>query len=170
MNFAAQLVDALVTQLQPTPEAVSCRLALFERFAQLIRKATPGAQAQPFVYGSVPLKTFLPGGDLDIGVVIRSVSAVPTFFFRLQRLLESESGSFNSPLNVRSITVIDAEVKLIKCICNDLLVDISTNTFSAYSTLKFFDSIDHMIGGGLFKRSLILIKVSCLCCNCFAFG
>lgn len=155
--FLAQLVDALIEQLQPTPEAIACRVALFERFTQIIRKAEK--QAQPFMYGSVPLATFLPSGDLDIGVVLRSLSAVPGFFFRLQKLLEIESGVANSPLNVRSITVIDAEVKLIKCISNDLLVDVSTNTFSAYSTLKFFDAIDQMIGDSLFKRSVILIKV-----------
>lgn len=58
------------------------------------------------------------------------------------------------------IHIIHAEVKLMKCIADGMVVDISANQFGGLATLGFLEEVDAFIAlGGIFKRSIILIKV-----------
>jgi hypothetical protein len=60
---------------------------------------------------------------------------------------------------VSEIHTIHAEVKLMKCIADGMVVDISANQFGGLATLGFLEEVDAYIGrGGIFKRSIILIK------------
>ena len=60
---------------------------------------------------------------------------------------------------VSEIHIIHAEVKLMKCIADGMVVDISANQFGGLATLGFLEEVDTFIGrGGIFKRSIILIK------------
>ncbi|XP_062017968.1 uncharacterized protein LOC133734351 [Rosa rugosa] len=54
------------------------------------------------------------------------------------------------------------EVKLVKCIVQSMIVDISFNQLGGLCTLRFLEQVDHYIGKDhIFKRSIILIKVLC---------
>nr|XP_023892053.1 uncharacterized protein LOC112004059 [Quercus suber]POE61264.1 hypothetical protein CFP56_43666 [Quercus suber] len=54
------------------------------------------------------------------------------------------------------------EVKLVKCLVQNIVVDISFNQLGGLCTLCFLEKVDRLIGKDhLFKRSIILIKAWC---------
>ncbi|KAK9841209.1 hypothetical protein WJX74_001905 [Apatococcus lobatus] len=114
------------------------------------------------VFGSVPLKTYLPDGDIDIAVFQRHGSlSKDTWATRLLRYLEKEQ-KYRSDFQVRDVQVINAEVKLLKCLINNIVVDISFNTVGGLCTVAFLEQVDRKIGQShFFKRSIILIKAWC---------
>ncbi|PRQ48554.1 hypothetical protein RchiOBHm_Chr2g0112011 [Rosa chinensis] len=55
-------------------------------------------------------------------------------------------------------------VKLVKCLVQNIVVDISFNQLGGLCTLCFLEQVDRLIGKHhLFKRSIILIKAWCYC-------
>lgn len=56
------------------------------------------------------------------------------------------------------ITLFNVQVKLLKCLVDNILVDISFDTLGGLCTVAFLESIDRHIGKHhLFKRSVILV-------------
>ncbi|XP_038697415.1 uncharacterized protein LOC119995106 isoform X2 [Tripterygium wilfordii] len=54
------------------------------------------------------------------------------------------------------------EVKLVKCLVQNIVVDISFNQLGGLCTLCFLEQVDRLIGNNhIFKRSIILIKAWC---------
>ena len=50
------------------------------------------------------------------------------------------------------------QVKLLKCLVDNIVVDISFDTIAGICTVLFLESIDRLIGQEhLFKRSIILV-------------
>lgn len=53
------------------------------------------------------------------------------------------------------------QVKLVKCVVADVVVDVSFETLGGLCTVAFLESIDRKIGRGhLFKRSIVLVRAS----------
>ena len=139
--------------------------------------------SQVTAFGSVPLRTYLPDGDIDVCLLgPHELLSKENWTFRLRSHIEraeaaaaaadkadadadgtsfgtsSEFGEFA----VSEIHIIHAEVKLMKCIIDGMVVDISANQFGGLATLGFLEEVDAFIGrGGIFKRSIILIKAWC---------
>ncbi|XP_016667605.2 uncharacterized protein [Gossypium hirsutum] len=68
----------------------------------------------------------------------------------------------NSEVLVQDVQYIRAQVKIVKCTVNDILVDISFNQTAGLSALCFLEKVDQLIGKDhLFKRSIVLIKAWC---------
>ncbi|XP_059626388.1 uncharacterized protein LOC132269266 [Cornus florida] len=112
-------------------------------------------------YGSVPLKTYLPDGDIDLTVISK-----PNVEDALARdviaMLQGEEQNKNVEYEVKDTQFIDAEVKLVKCLVNNMVIDISFNQLGGLRTLCFLGQVDRLIGkNNLFKRSIILIKAWC---------
>ncbi|XP_058075306.1 uncharacterized protein LOC131223814 isoform X2 [Magnolia sinica] len=58
--------------------------------------------------------------------------------------------------------VLGSEVKLVKCLVQNIVVDISFNQLGGLCALCFLEQVDRLIGKDhLFKRSIILIKAWC---------
>jgi DNA polymerase sigma len=153
-----------------------------------------------FPYGSVPLKTYLPDGDIDLEVFL-PLSSTASYLTHLPAMLEKESASplpmsmalssnsNSSPgllnqtamiqsdrdqpqqqqqqqqqeiLKVRGVTTIVGDVKIIKCVVNNVTVDISFNNIGGIRTLAFLEAVDGLIGKDhLLKKSILLIKAWC---------
>ncbi|KAE8733284.1 hypothetical protein F3Y22_tig00001349pilonHSYRG00026 [Hibiscus syriacus] len=108
----------LIACIQPDPPSAGRRNAITDYVQGLIVKCF---RCQVFAFGSVPLKTYLPDGDIDF-----------------------------------------MEVKIIKCLVENIVVDISFNQLGGLCTLCFLEEIDVLINQNhLFKRSIILIKAWC---------
>jgi hypothetical protein len=121
----------------------------------------PESKCVVFTFGSVPLKTYLPNSDIDIGSCIPS-SMVKTFFSTLSSQLQQ---SKNEAIPIDSINFINARGVngLIKCVANGVQVDVSVNTSNAYETLCFLEEMDQLVGQDhLFKRSILLVKAWCM--------
>ena len=65
---------------------------------------------------------------------------------------------------VRNVTFVNANVKLVKCVINNISVDISAGQRDSLLCSSLVESLDKVIGEEhLFKRSLLLIKSWCQC-------
>lgn len=138
------------------------------------------------MFGSVPLKTYLPDGDIDLSVFqAKGHSLRDSWATQLSSVLEAEQRDPYAPFAVRDVQVIHAEVigcsrtcaqwlcstsgklshltnvlqvKLLKCLVDNVVVDISFETLGGLCTVAFLEAMDRHIGSHhLFKRSVILV-------------
>ncbi|KAJ6344005.1 hypothetical protein OIU76_005691 [Salix suchowensis] len=115
-----------------------------------------------FTYGSVPLKTYLPDGDIDLTAFIKNPNLKDTWAHQVRDMLENEERNENAEFRVKEVQYIQAEVKIIKCLVENIVVDISFNQLGGLCTLCFLEEVDNLINHNhLFKRSIILIKAWC---------
>ncbi|KAL5991278.1 hypothetical protein ACLOJK_012185 [Asimina triloba] len=130
-----------------------------------------------FPFGSVPLKTYLPDGDIDL-TALSYKTADEALAKSVLSVLEREEQNEAAEFEVKDIRYIKAEppaewimaltivkayfVQIIKCVVQNIIVDISFNQLGGLRTLYFLEQVDHLIGKDhLFKRSIMLIKAWC---------
>ncbi|KAJ6847112.1 uncharacterized protein M6B38_284895 [Iris pallida] len=149
----------LIASIQPNRPSEERRNAVANYVQRLIAKCF---SCQVFTFGSVPLKTYLPDGDIDLTAFSNNESLKDNWANEVRDALENEERSENTEFRVREVQYIQAEVKLIKCLVENIVVDISFNQVGGLCTLCFLEEIDHLINQNhLFKRSIILIKAWC---------
>ncbi|KAJ9167467.1 hypothetical protein P3X46_022118 [Hevea brasiliensis] len=155
---ADEAARKIVNRIRPTVEADCKRKEVIE-YVQALIKSSLGYEVFP--YGSVPLKTYLPDGDIDL-TAICSPAVEDALVTDVHAVLRREERSKDAPYEVKDVHCIDAEVKLIKCIVQNIVVDISFNQLGGLSTLCYLEQVDQIVGRNhLFKRSIILIKAWC---------
>ncbi|TKY56598.1 Poly(A) RNA polymerase cid14 [Spatholobus suberectus] len=120
-----------------------------------------GLISKVFPYGSVPLKTYLPDGDIDL-TALSCQNIEDGLVSDVRAVLHGEEINEAAEYEVKDVRFIDAEVKLVKCIVQNIVVDISFNQLGGLSTLCFLEKVDRLVAKDhLFKRSIILIKAWC---------
>eukprot|EP00854_Cymbomonas_tetramitiformis_P012604 gene12604-14898_t len=149
-------VDDLVAKIQPNKQSLERRYAVFEYIKRLLIKCLGNRECTVSMFGSVPLRTYLPDGDIDF-TAIHPGSPMHNWTEKLREALDAEERNPNAEFGVRDVQTIHAEVKLMKCLVGDIVVDISVNQLGGLSTLCFLEEVDIYIGrSNLFKRSVIL--------------
>nr|AAM76764.1 hypothetical protein [Arabidopsis thaliana] len=112
-----------------------------------------------YLFGSMPLKTYLPDGDIDLTVLTHHASEEDCAR-AVCCVLEAEMG--NSDLQVTGVQYVQAKVKVIKCSIRDVAFDISFNQLAGLGALCFLEQVDKAFGRDhLFKKSIILVKAWC---------
>uniref|UniRef100_A0A1J3IL19 Poly(A) RNA polymerase cid11 n=1 Tax=Noccaea caerulescens TaxID=107243 RepID=A0A1J3IL19_NOCCA len=148
----------IIEQVHPTLVSEDRRRDVIDYMQRLIRM-TVGCEVHSF--GSVPLKTYLPDGDIDL-TAFGGLCHEEELANRVCKILEMEAQNGAAQFVVKDVQLIRAEVKLVKCLVQNIVVDISFNQLGGLCTLCFLEKIDHLIGKDhLFKRSIILIKAWC---------
>ncbi|XP_016432541.2 uncharacterized protein LOC107759179 isoform X1 [Nicotiana tabacum] len=156
---AEERTAELIACIQPNQPSEERRNAVADYVQRLIMKCFP---CQVFTFGSVPLKTYLPDGDIDLTAFSNNQSLKDTWAHQVRDMLEKEEKNENAEFHVKEVQYIQAEVKLIKCLVENIVVDISFNQLGGLCTLCFLEEVDHLINQNhLFKRSIILIKAWC---------
>jgi hypothetical protein len=156
---AEERTAELIACIQPNQPSEERRNAVADYVQRLISKCFP---CQVFTFGSVPLKTYLPDGDIDLTAFSNNQSLKETWANDVRDMLQEEEKNKNAEFHVKEVQYIQAEVKLIKCLVENIVVDISFNQLGGLCTLCFLEEVDHMINQNhLFKRSIILIKAWC---------
>ncbi|RAL52028.1 hypothetical protein DM860_016526 [Cuscuta australis] len=155
---AEKLTQDIIQNVQPTSVSEKQRKSLIDYVQRLLRGSL---HCEVFPYGSVPLKTFLPDGDLDLtafgGSMVEDGLAT-----NMVSILERENQNKGAEFAIEDVQLISAEVKLVKCIIQNIVVDISFNQIGGLCSLCFLEKVDHLIGKDhLFKRSILLIKAWC---------
>ncbi|KAH7859432.1 hypothetical protein Vadar_001095 [Vaccinium darrowii] len=85
-----------------------------------------------------------------------------TWANQVRDMLKTEEKSENAEFHVKEVQYIQAEVKIIKCLVENIVVDISFNQLGGLCTLCFLEKVDRLINQNhLLKRSIILIKAWC---------
>ncbi|XP_019461294.1 PREDICTED: uncharacterized protein LOC109360692 [Lupinus angustifolius] len=157
-SVAEKAIRQILCRIQPTLAADRRRREVVDYVQRLIRY---GARCEVFPYGSVPLKTYLPDGDIDL-TALSYQSIEDGLVSDVHAVLRGEEANEAAEYEVKDIRFIDAEVKLVKCIVQNIVVDISFNQLGGLSTLCFLEKVDRLVGKDhLFKRSIILIKAWC---------
>ncbi|PWA98409.1 hypothetical protein CTI12_AA019290 [Artemisia annua] len=150
-------IQEVLNRVRPTFESEDKRRRVFEYLKRIIECSDPVIKV--FLYGSVPLKTYLPVGDIDLTVVGDENISFPG---RVVDLLEIEKENENAEFEIQNINCIYAEVKIIKCNVGGFSIDISWNQLGGLCSLCFLEQVDSLIEkDNLFKRSIILIKSWC---------
>ncbi|XP_078159988.1 nucleotidyltransferase family protein isoform X3 [Carex rostrata] len=158
LYLAERRACQIVRLVQPTEESDTKRREVIS-YAQKLIGASLGTEV--IAFGSVPLKTFLPDGDVDLTAMSDSVLG-DSLVNDVRRILESEESNIDADLEVKDVKFIEAEVRLVKCLIDNVIVDISFNQIGGLCTLCFLELADDYIGKDhLFKRSIILIKSWC---------
>ncbi|WJX86816.1 hypothetical protein P8452_69075 [Trifolium repens] len=156
---AEQRTAELIACIQPNSPSEQRRNAVAEYVQKLITKCFP---CQVFTFGSVPLKTYLPDGDIDLTAFCKNQSLKDNWAHQVRDMLENEEKNENADFHVKEVQYIQAEVKIIKCLVENIVVDISFNQLGGLCTLCFLEEVDSLINQNhLFKRSIILIKAWC---------
>ncbi|CAL5331800.1 unnamed protein product [Camellia sinensis] len=160
---AEERTAELIACIQPNPPSEGRRNAVADYVQRLIMKCF---SCQVFTFGSVPLKTYLPDGDIDLTAFSNNENMKETWANQVRHMLESEEKNKNAEFRVKEVQYIQAEVfpivKIIKCLVENIVVDISFNQLGGLCTLCFLEEVDHLINQNhLFKRSIILIKAWC---------
>ncbi|KAK6142736.1 hypothetical protein DH2020_023084 [Rehmannia glutinosa] len=149
----------LIACIQPNQLSEERRNAVAEYVQRLIMKCFP---CQVCTFGSVPLKTYLPDGDIDLTAFSHDQNLKDTWANQVRDMLQNEERNENAEFHVKEVQYIQAEVKIIKCLVENIVVDISFNQVGGLCTLCFLDEVDNLINQNhLFKRSIILIKAWC---------
>ncbi|GMH26381.1 hypothetical protein Nepgr_028224 [Nepenthes gracilis] len=156
--WAERVTQEIIGWVQPTVMSEERRRAVIDYVQRLIRNSL-GCQVFPF--GSVPLKTYLPDGDIDL-TAFGDFNLEEALVNDVYSVLEAEDRNPAAECTVKDVQYISAEVKLVKCLVQNIVVDISFNQIGGLCTLCFLEQVDHRIGKDhLFKRSIILIKAWC---------
>ncbi|PON79022.1 PAP/25A-associated [Parasponia andersonii] len=109
-------------------------------------------------FGSVPLKTYLPDGDIDL-TAFSYQNLVEDLAKEVCTILKCDE---DSEFQVKGVQYIHAQVKIVKCTVKNIAVDISFNQVAGLCTLCFMEQVDQLIGKDhLFKCSVILTKAWC---------
>ncbi|KAL9680056.1 hypothetical protein QQ045_017930 [Rhodiola kirilowii] len=155
---AEEAAKQVIARVHPTHDADQKRKDVTDYLQTLVRSATG---AQLFPYGSVPLKTYLPDGDIDL-TALSSTKTADVLANDVRAVLEKRQQGKAGQYEIHDVQFIDAEVKLVKCLVQNIVVDISFNQLGGICTLCFLEQVDRLIGKDhLFKRSIILVKAWC---------
>ncbi|CAI9288190.1 unnamed protein product [Lactuca saligna] len=156
--LAEDPVREVLNCIHPTLDSDEKRKDVIEYVQKLIRC---NLRLEVFPYGSVPLKTYLPDGDIDL-TVLSTPNLDENLPREVLRVLQEEEQNGNTEFILKDTQFIDAEVKLVKCLVQDIVIDISFNQLGGLCTLCFLEQVDRLVGKDhLFKRSIILIKAWC---------
>ncbi|XP_057474813.1 uncharacterized protein LOC130762944 isoform X1 [Actinidia eriantha] len=157
-GIAEETTQQVVCCIHPTLDSEEKRKDVIEYVQKLIRFSLG---CEVFPYGSVPLKTYLPDGDIDL-TALCSPNVEETLARNVLAVLQVEEQNEDAEYEVKDTQFIDAEVKLVKCLVQNIVIDISFNQLGGLCTLCFLEQVDRLVGRDhLFKRSIILIKAWC---------
>jgi len=167
--------DAIIQQVSPTVESKAYRAQVYGLVAELLKEQEGCIEVCAF--GSVPLETYLPDGDIDICAFFTCEASVglTAVHHMLQREAETDGflASYGSWLNEPKIgndpQLVFAGVPVVKCVIGGIPVDISANQVRGLSAVCFLNSVDRSISANLmglapkhiFKISIIAVKVWC---------
>lgn len=180
--FVSQCVDRLVACLQPCIQSETRRYAVASYIVDCIKRCFQVGlryglprRVEAFAFGSVPLKAYLPDGDLDISIFTET-KLKDSWAYDLKSFLEVEmsagegsigsgqgrNGKGRNGIQIQEVQIIQAEVKLVKCIVSGLEVDVSCNALGGLCAVAFLEWCDERLGKNhLLKKSILLIKAWC---------
>ncbi|TXG71152.1 hypothetical protein EZV62_006087 [Acer yangbiense] len=131
---AEKRVAELITCIQPNKHSEIQRNAIESYMRRLITKCFP---CQVLAYGSVPLQTYLPDGEIDLTAISKNQDL--KWYDILKEVLENEIERENVELCVKDVEIIPAKVLIVKCIVENIAVDISFNQLVGLCALCFLE-------------------------------
>ncbi|KHF99817.1 PAP-associated domain-containing 5 [Gossypium arboreum] len=101
----------LIACIQPDAPSAGRRNDVADYVQRLITKCFP---CQVFTFGSVPLKTYLPDGDIDLMAFSKNQNLKDMWAHQVRDMLENEEKNENAEFRVKEVQYIQAENHLFK--------------------------------------------------------
>lgn len=151
--------DAIISAVSPSAESKTYRGEVYAYVARLLKSQDVCIEVCAF--GSVPLETYLPDGDIDICAFFTCETSVG--LSEVHHMLQREVANPDAAFQIdRDPQLVFAGVPVIKCVVGSIPVDISANQVRGLSAVCFLNTIDHVVGcKNLFKKSILAVKVWC---------
>eukprot|EP00257_Ricinus_communis_P026003 XP_025013417.1 uncharacterized protein LOC8259537 isoform X2 [Ricinus communis] len=147
--MAEKRAQEILWILQPSLASEQKRKVVIDYIQRLIKHHF-ATEVLPF--GSVPLKTYLPDGDIDL-TALSHQNMEEDLVREICNILTYEEQNSESEVK---------DVKIVKCSVKNISVDISFNQMAGLCALCFLEQVDQLIGKDhLLKCSIILIKAWC---------
>lgn len=147
----------LLAQLSPTVSSQRDRMDILHLLRRNIDKCL--GHLRPFVanYGSFPLQTYLPCGDLDLTIILASPQRDEDLLRTVRNQMEFVA-QIRPQYDIKAFCEVNAEVKVLKFVVKGVPVDISVNQVGGLLTLRLFELVDSLTADHLFKRALLVTK------------
>lgn len=133
--MAEERAREVLCTIQPNVVSEANRKRIIDFVQRLIGGYYGG---EVFVFGSVPLKTYLPDGDIDL-TVLSHESVEDDLVQAVCNLLESGE---DHEYQVKDIQQIRAQVRVVKCTVKNIAVDISFNQMAGLYALRFLEQVN----------------------------
>lgn len=166
-------VDYIIEKVGPNKDKEKIVKTLISIFESLIKDALEEENTnyiiKIFPFGSFPSKLYLYNSDLDLSVLFFPKNE-SIFEFKdpefINKSLVKISKKLEQNKEISNISIIYADIKLIKCKMKGIPIDISISNYLGISKLYFISKLEKEIlvkeeRITLFKRSIILIKAWC---------
>lgn len=99
--------EQLIHRIRPGPQSECRRQNIVSHLHSIVTSCFPNATAMPF--GSVPLRTYLPDGDIDLSIFCPD-PLKDGWAPKLHARLEEEQRNAHAPFKIGDVQVINAEV------------------------------------------------------------
>ncbi|KAJ9462423.1 REST corepressor [Diplonema papillatum] len=151
-------VDDFFSELCWTDHSFAQRELVVRRISEAVKKRMPTVTTE--LFGSTRSRTYLPDGDVDLTLCRTDASDGPSDKNKELDILRTLVNEVLPPLAAgQPSELINAEVKLVKCVIDNLQVDITIDQYGGLTTFEFLEHVNEKMGcNGIFKRSLILVK------------
>lgn len=147
----------VLQQFACSKESLVLRHKIIKIIIKTVQQASPSQYVKVFEYGSTPLKTFLPGGDIDIAVVTSFSANHDKLFSALSQQFEHLS-RHRPDYQICGILEIRAQVQVLKLNILQVPVDISINQLGGLRALCFIERVNRLLPNHFIKRSIIVCK------------
>ncbi|CAA3008977.1 Polynucleotide adenylyltransferase [Olea europaea subsp. europaea] len=104
---AAERTAELIAHIQPNPLSEERRKMVSDYVQRLVKKCF---SCQVCTFGSVPLKTYLPDGDIDVTAFSHDQNLKDTWANQVRDMLENEEKNQNAEFHVKEVQYIHAKV------------------------------------------------------------
>ena len=152
VNFILKLVG-------PTEERENERNSKFELIKKIIEESLninfPNYFPYIFLYGSFPIKTYLKDSDIDITIIFQDkknyqllIDLTQDEINNILTIIKDSFVNYNNKGNqtlFTDINIINADIQLLKCLIQQISIDISINNFLGLYKIIFMNNIFNLI-------------------------
>lgn len=148
--------EIVLLKFSPNKESLHHRYTVYKLLKSSIYRALEKKLIKVTVYGSLPLRTFLEEGDIDITVITTPEdSEYPNL------ILDKIKSQLLKDFEISKLEYVQSEVPLLKIQVFSINIDISINQIGGVRSLIFLEEISRLYPKHLLKKSIVVCKAWC---------
>ena len=152
--------EDILRKVGPTVASQKLRMEVFQLMRRNIEKCLARYRPYVAVYGSWPLQTYTPCGDLDLTIILPndlSDTEAASILATVRSQMEFVA-KIRPAYAIRDFLEIDAEVKLLKFMARGIPIDLSVNQTGGLFTWRLMEFVDSLTDNHMLKRAVLLVK------------
>lgn len=168
----SMFVDFILDKIGPNKSREDSYSKTIQEITKLLVSSTEEEQktltVQVHAFGSFPSKLYIDDSDIDVTIMFlnKDLSQYDYNYDFLNNVLQKIYQTLEKCKEISNLSLIHADVKIVKCVHLGIPVDISICNFVGLCKLQFMNLLESSIFVkqdriSLFKRTLLLIKIWC---------